>query len=78
MRQCTGDSVIKRKDSLCGAVHEIKDEFVIDIDKNLANFIDSTLRHYEECPDILDVWLCKCDVELNNVKIQKEEVCNIM
>jgi len=78
MWECTGGSILKGETSLEGAVREIKEELGIDIDKSTNKLIGTTLRYYPNCPDILDVWLFESNVSLDEVTIQKEEVCDVM
>ena len=76
MWECTGGSAIKGEDSISAAIREVKEELGIDVEKNTAKYIGSTLRYYPNCPDILDVWLFKSNVSIKEVIIQKEEVNN--
>lgn len=76
MWECTGGSILKGETSIDGAVREVKEELGIDIDKNKSELLGSTLRYYPNCPDILDVWLFKCNASIDEVTIQKEEVCD--
>lgn len=78
MWECTGGSVIQGEDSLDGAIREVKEELGISVDKSTAKFMGSALRYYEGCPDILDVWLFVCNENISNIKVQEEEVCNVM
>lgn len=78
MWECTGGSALTNETSVEAAIREIKEELGIDINKECAKFIGSTLRYYQGCPDILDVWLFTCDVDINDVTIQEEEVNNVM
>lgn len=36
-------------------MRETKEEFGIDIKESSAQFVEATLRYYEDCLDILDV-----------------------
>ena len=71
---CVGGSVTSGEGSLLGVVREVKEELGIEISESDGVFIGSTLRYYEGCPDILDVWLFKSNVEISEVEFQKEEV----
>ena len=74
MWECVGGSVTSGEGSLLGAVREVKEELGIDILESEGAFIGSTLRYYEGCPDILDIWLFKSNVLISEVEFQKEEV----
>lgn len=78
MWECTGGSVLKGEDSLDAALRESKEELGIKLDRNNGKLIGTTLRHYPNCPDIFDVWIFKCDISIEDVVCQKEEVCNVM
>lgn len=78
MWECTGGSVLKGDESLDAAIREIKEEIGIDVDKDNANFIGTTLRYYKDCPDIIDVWLFRCNVNIKDTVLQKDEVNDIM
>ncbi len=76
--ECTGGSALKGESSLEAAIREVKEELGIDVSKCPNKLIGSTLRHYDGCPDILDVWLFECDVTLDKVITQEEEVNDVM
>ena len=76
--ECTGGSALKGETSKEAAVREVKEELGIDVSQSNAILIGSTLRYYEGCPDILDVWLFESDIKLEDVKVQKEEVNDVM
>ena len=78
MWECTGGSAIVGESSLEAAVREVKEELGIDVDNDSAMFVGSTRRFYDSCPDILHVWLFKINKEINEFKIQKEEVNDVM
>ena len=78
MWECTGGSVLKGETSKEAALREVKEELGIDISNSRGKFIGSTLRYYKGCPDILDVWLFESDIKLEDVKVQKEEVNDVM
>ena len=59
-------------------VREAKEELNVDLDKSKGKLIGSAKRFFEGCNDILDVWLFESNVSLNNIKLQKEEVCDCM
>ena len=78
MWECTGGSALKGETSLEAAVREIKEELGIDIDKKNAMLVGMSRRFYSSCPDILHVWLFKLNRKINDFKIQKEEVNDVM
>lgn len=73
--ESTGGSILAGETSLQGAVREVKEELGIDIDPAQGQRICSGLRQYENCPDILDVWLFPCDAPIESVVLQQEETC---
>ena len=78
MWECTGGSVLQGETSIEGAIREVKEELGIDVDKSTGKLIGTTLRYYPNCSDIFDVWLFTSNVPLSDVKVQEEEVCNVM
>lgn len=78
MWECTGGSVIKGEKSIDAALREVKEELGINVSKDNAKFIGSTCRYYKDCPDILDVFLFESNVNIDDVVIQKDEVCNVI
>lgn len=75
MWECTGGSALMGEESIDAAIREAKEELSISLDKKDGILIGSTLRYYENCNDILDVWLFKIDnYEDLNIKIQEEEL----
>lgn len=78
MWECTGGSALIHETSLDAATREIKEELGININKDSATLIGRTRRYYENCPDILDVWLFKSNVSIDEITIQKEEVNDVM
>ncbi len=78
MWECTGGSAIKGETSIQAAVREIKEELGVNIDESTGRLIGTTLRYYPNRPDILDVWLFESDVSIENIKIQEDEVCDVM
>ena len=78
MWECTGWSALIGETSKEAAIRETKEELGIDVSESEATLIGRTRRYYKNCPDILDVWLFKKDVSLNDVSIQIEEVNDVM
>lgn len=78
MWECTGGSVVKGESTFEGALREIGEELGIEVDKDTGKFIGSALRYYVGCPDILDVWIFNSNVDIADVTIQEEEVCDVM
>ena len=78
MWECTGGSALIGETSKEAAIREVREELGIDISKSDAKLIGRTRRYYKNCPDILDVWLFKTNVSIDDVIIQKEEVNDVM
>lgn len=78
MWECTGGSALKGETSIEVAIREVKEELGINVNKSNARLIGTTLRYYKGCPDILDVWLFKEDINIKDITIQKEEVNDVM
>ena len=78
MWECTGGSALSGEESIDAAIREVREELGIEVSKDDAKYIGSTLRYYPNCPDILDVWLFKSNVPIENIKIQEEEVNDVM
>lgn len=78
MWECTGGSAISGETDIDACVREIKEELNIDIDKSTAQFIGQTNRYYIGCPDILRVYVFRDNTKIEDVKIQEEEIMNVM
>lgn len=78
MWECTGGSALIGESSLQAAIREVKEELGIDVSEKQATFIGESRRFYDSCPDILHVWLFKANENIDNIKIQKEEVNDVM
>jgi len=78
MWECTGGSALFGETDIEACVREIKEELNIDIDASTAQFIGQVNRYYPGCPDILRVYLFKDNSPLSRVKIQEEEVMDVM
>ncbi len=78
MWECTGGSALLGESSLEAAIREVKEELGIDVNANNATFIGKSRRFYESCPDMLYVWLFRVNEDIKNIKIQEEEVNDVM
>ncbi len=77
MWECTGGSVLMGENTYEGAIREAKEELTIDISNAPYAFVGTTTRYYENCPDILDVYLFEIDTPIDEITIQKEEVNDV-
>ena len=66
----TKGSVLSGESSICAALRETREELGINIDKNLYGFVSRIKRK----DDFVDIWLVNTDIDLNNLRLQKEEV----
>lgn len=71
--ECVGGSVLKGETTLDAAYREVYEELGINL-KTKPKLIGTVNRYYKNCPDILDVYLFECDVDIKDVVIQEEEV----
>ena len=78
MWECTGGSALQGENDIDACVREIKEELGIDINPTTAHFVGMTTRYYSGCPDILRVYTFRDNTPVTDVKIQKEEVMNVM
>lgn len=78
MWECTGGSASFGESDLDACAREIKEELGIDINLKTAKFIGQKNRYYKGCPDILRVYLFRDNTPLNKIKIQEDEVMNVM
>lgn len=78
MWECTGGSAQINESSLDAAKREVEEELGISVEGAEAILIGRTRRFYKTCPDILDVWLFKKDIDIKKVTIQEEEVNDVM
>ena len=78
MWECTGGSAKIGETPIKAAIREVKEELGINVKKEDAVFIGSTRRFYDSCPDILSVWFFKSNAKINEIKIQEEEVNDVM
>lgn len=77
MWECTGGSVLMGENTYEGAIREVKEELGIDVSDAFYAFVGSTTRYYENCPDILDVYIFDIDIPIEDIVIQKEEVNDV-
>ena len=77
MWECRGGSVLMGENTYQGAIREAKEELGIDISNAPYAFVGSTTRYYENCPDILDVYIFQIDVPIEDVTIQEQEVNDV-
>ena len=75
--ECTGGSALSGETSIMAAIREVKEELNIDVYEENSVFIGKTLRYYENCPDILYVYVFKTNIDISEVKIQEEEVNDV-
>ena len=78
MWECTGGSASFGETDIDACVREIKEELGIDINLKTAKFIGQKNRYYKGCPDILRVYLFRDNTPLNKIKIQEDEVMDVM
>ena len=71
--ECSGGSVLAGECSLDGAVREVKEELGIDIKAESLKFIGSDMRK----DYIVDIYVCYCEIELERIKMQLEEVIGV-
>ncbi len=78
MWECTGGSALMGESDIEACIREAKEELNVDISKAEPIFIGSKLRYFKGCPDILRAYLFKNNTQIDEVKIQEEEVMNAM
>lgn len=78
MWECTGGSALAGETPLQACAREIKEELGIDIDTNTAKFVGKINRYYTGCPDILMVYTFVDNSPLTKVRVQEEEVMDVM
>lgn len=78
MWECTGGSALQGESPLKAAIREVKEELGIDVYEEKSIFVGKTLRYYENCPDILFVYVFESNNLLDEIKIQEEEVNDVM
>jgi isopentenyldiphosphate isomerase len=73
--ECTCGAIITGEDSFTGALREVEEEIGIKINKNEGEKILRIVR--EEQNTIFDIFLFRKDIEIEETKLQEEEVINI-
>ncbi len=68
-----GGSVIVGEDSKHTIVREVKEELNIDVDINKLEFISK----FRVGSLIVETYILKCDYEINNMKLKKDEVAEV-
>ena len=71
--ECSGGSVVAGEDSISGAKREVKEEIGIDI--NNIEFIGRVIR--DEYIDLLDIYLCNENINIEETILQEGEVIDI-
>jgi len=71
--ECSGGSVVAGEDSISGAKREVKEEIGIDI--NNIEFIKRVIR--DEYIDLLDIYLCNENINIEETILQEGEVIDI-
>lgn len=69
----TGGSVIKGETSLEAIKREVKEELGIELDTNKV----IKIKHYRTDNVWLDEYIVKQNINLNNIVLQEEEVCEV-
>ena len=73
--ECTGGAVDTGESTLDAAVREVKEELGIDLDPAAGKLVRQS-RH-DEMHEFYDVWLFEKDVDIKDLKLQKEEVSDV-
>lgn len=69
----TGGGVLAGEKSIETVKRESKEELNLEIKDNEIYYIGSYIRK----KDIVDVWLVKKEIEINNLKLQQDEVADV-
>jgi 8-oxo-dGTP pyrophosphatase MutT (NUDIX family) len=75
MWETTVGAAIAGDDSLKAALREVKEEIGIHLSSTNGRYLFRLKRHHQDCPDFVDVWLFKEEVDFADVIYQPEEVC---
>ncbi len=73
--ECTGGAVDTGESTLDAAVREVKEELGIDLDPETGKLVRQT-RH-DDMHEFYDVWLFEKDVDIEDLKLQEEEVADV-
>lgn len=73
--ECTGGSALTGEDSLQAAIREVKEELGFVLDKSGGSLIYQERR--ENTQDFYDVWMFKCDFDIDRCILQEGEVISV-
>ena len=76
--ETTGGAAIAGDDSLAAALRETKEEFGIDLNPQNGELFCTNARERGGHTWFEDVWVFDCDVQLEEIILQKEETCDVM
>ena len=74
----TGGMAVAGDDSLTTALKEAKEEIGITLDPEKSHFIKRFSWPVDEGGHFLDAWLFRQEIDINDVVLQEEEVCDVM
>lgn len=74
MWECTGGSAVEGDTSKEAAIREVEEELGIDVSNNNCEMLYTDRRELKDFPDFRDVWLFRCNVDIEAVSMQVEEV----
>ena len=69
----TGGAVKHGESSFKAINREVKEEWGLEVKKEKTIFIAS----FKRSKDFVDVWLLKDDIKIEDIKLQKDEVCDV-
>lgn len=69
-----GGAVVARENSFQGCIRETKEELGIMPDMRKSKMVHKFIRNKNA---LMNVWLIKQDIDLKNIKLQKEEVSEV-
>lgn len=69
----TGGAVKHGESSFKAINREVKEELGLEVKKEKTIFIAS----FKRSKDFVDVWLLKDDIKIEDIKLQKDEVCDV-
>lgn len=73
MWENTGGAVKHGESSFKAINREVKEELGLEVKKEKTIFIAS----FKRSKDFVDVWLLKDDIKIEDIKLQKDEVCDV-